>query len=554
MTTPDPLRGSRLWTMLRDTRVVDQRDTEAGDEVPSVVSVATSSVDGVPTVYSKQDGPLTAALGFRVGQADETLVTRGLTHLLEHVALADAELPPHAYNGGVGMSSTWFRVVGEPEEVSRHLAHLCETLRELPTVHVDRERSVLKAESAGLTRSPLHSVRWGPQNYGLASFPELGLDALTHVDLASWSRRFFVRGNATLWLSAPPPAGLRVPLRDGPSVSVPDPIVQIVRPPVHIEVQQQHVAFSLLLPHSVAGVGFASLLAQRLERRLRRELGLVYSVDWQAAQVSGTSTYVTYKCAGLVERAEELAQETCAVLADAAIGFREEELATVVHQARLSLANRELAASATLQATAQTQLLGGVPGFTPADLPSALTRLPPAMLHEVAAAALKTLVLAVPLSTPVPATLAASLSEYSQAVLRGPSIRASAKHPEYARIRGLTLSSDGFSLVYNEGQAVTIRYDEIAAALPYADGSVTLLSSGGLALHLMSEQWYEFSRVQSLINENVPASLQLPAGERYFPGNESTSSRRILLTQIVKSLAVLVALTLAVAILIVAYA
>ena len=44
-------------------------------------------VDGVPTLLAPTTGPMHAGLVFRVGQADETLARKGITHLVEHLAL-----------------------------------------------------------------------------------------------------------------------------------------------------------------------------------------------------------------------------------------------------------------------------------------------------------------------------------------------------------------------------------------------------------------------------------------------------------------------------------
>jgi hypothetical protein len=46
-----------------------------------------TEIDGVKTVWAKGPSPLSAVLVFRTGKVDETLVTSGQTHLLEHLAL-----------------------------------------------------------------------------------------------------------------------------------------------------------------------------------------------------------------------------------------------------------------------------------------------------------------------------------------------------------------------------------------------------------------------------------------------------------------------------------
>jgi hypothetical protein len=47
------------------------------------VELHDTEVDGIPVVWSEVPGPLRAGLLFRVGQADERLVERGVTHLAD---------------------------------------------------------------------------------------------------------------------------------------------------------------------------------------------------------------------------------------------------------------------------------------------------------------------------------------------------------------------------------------------------------------------------------------------------------------------------------------
>ncbi len=49
-----------------------------------------TTIDGVYTLFAPLDVPETrAGLVFRVGQADESLAVRGLTHLVQHLALQE---------------------------------------------------------------------------------------------------------------------------------------------------------------------------------------------------------------------------------------------------------------------------------------------------------------------------------------------------------------------------------------------------------------------------------------------------------------------------------
>ena len=59
-------------------------------------------VDGVPVLLGPTAGPMQAGLVFRVGFADEPLARRGITHLLEHLALYPLGLGDYHFNGTTG--------------------------------------------------------------------------------------------------------------------------------------------------------------------------------------------------------------------------------------------------------------------------------------------------------------------------------------------------------------------------------------------------------------------------------------------------------------------
>ena len=65
--------------------------------------------------------------------------------------------------------------------------------------------------------------RYGATDYGLARVEQLGVRRVSGIDLKAWSRRFVTRANSVLWLSGPPPAGLRLHLPDGAAEPAPDP-------------------------------------------------------------------------------------------------------------------------------------------------------------------------------------------------------------------------------------------------------------------------------------------------------------------------------------------
>jgi zinc protease len=185
-----------------------------------------TEIDGVATVWCPVPGPLRAALTVRVGSADETLVTSGISHLLEHLALFGLGRPGDHSNGFVDQTQSVFTVEGDEAEVRDFLGDLTRHLVDPPVHRLDDERAVLGAEEAGRAPSPLDAQliwRYGASGYGLAGLDQLGVRRVGPTDVIEWSHRYVTRANSVLWISGPPPAGLRLHLPDGAARPAPDP-------------------------------------------------------------------------------------------------------------------------------------------------------------------------------------------------------------------------------------------------------------------------------------------------------------------------------------------
>src|SRR5215471_6172608 len=106
-------------------------------------------VDGVPTLWAAPgtvQGPLQACLIVGVGRSDETIVTSGITHIVEHLALQPLAGKPYACNGSVGTVATRFQVVGGSEEVAGFLGSVAGHLSRLPLDRLADEARVLQIE------------------------------------------------------------------------------------------------------------------------------------------------------------------------------------------------------------------------------------------------------------------------------------------------------------------------------------------------------------------------------------------------------------------------
>lgn len=137
--------------------------TAPGPAAPAAppVGIREAEVDGIRTVLAAGSGPVTAGLFFRVGVADETLATTGITHLVEHLALHRHGLSDLHYNGATSATYTLFHVTGTPAEVTTYLNGVCAALRDLPLERLETEREILRTESAGAAAAPTTSCRCG---------------------------------------------------------------------------------------------------------------------------------------------------------------------------------------------------------------------------------------------------------------------------------------------------------------------------------------------------------------------------------------------------------
>src|SRR6476620_3926655 len=89
-----------------------------------------SLVDGVPVYWTDATtAPPTIALIFRVGFVYEAFGHRGVTHLVEHLALNGLRGAPYSFNGYVTSTTTVFTASGNAEDVVAFVRDLCRNLR-----------------------------------------------------------------------------------------------------------------------------------------------------------------------------------------------------------------------------------------------------------------------------------------------------------------------------------------------------------------------------------------------------------------------------------------
>lgn len=234
----------------------------------------------VPLLWSDVPGTFRGRLVFRVGYADETVASGGITHLVEHLALFPLGRRPYEYNGRVEDCFTSFWATGRQDEVEGFLAEVVHNLHQLPLDRLPTEKRVLRAEGAGdggvLTR--LLDYRFGATGYGLGNYPDLGLRWLHPDSVSTWAGTSFTAENAVVWLSGPPSQGFTLPLPAGARRPAPptEPLAGL-RLPVALSEGWGGLGASMVGDRSMALRAGIRVAAERLHDRLRRQQGLAYS-------------------------------------------------------------------------------------------------------------------------------------------------------------------------------------------------------------------------------------------------------------------------------------
>ena len=228
-----------------------------------------------------------AGLVFRVGQMDETLVTAGTTHLVEHLALPARATPGLDVNGVVDTTSTVLWFSGDVADVVRELARATQSLRALPRWRFEHERSILLTEAANRSSAFVpHSLalRYGARGPGLSGQPEYGLNAVDLATAQRWADARFSRFQCALVLTfAPPPeiAEILAVLHDGERTPAPEPehIPYLEFPSVFPGGVVGYVGASYVVPRTYASTVGQRLLEGRLRDTLRYRGGLTYAVS-----------------------------------------------------------------------------------------------------------------------------------------------------------------------------------------------------------------------------------------------------------------------------------
>lgn len=476
---------------------------------PALPVVRETAIDGVPVLWTPVPGPLTCALLFRVGRADEARPIAGITHLVEHLVLGDDLDPGYEIGGFVDVAHTVFTATGHPHEIVAFLARVCAGLAALPTDRLAHERGILQQEASERPLSidgHLRFLRFGVRGHGLIDGDEAGLGWLDGETIDAWRASRFTRGNAVLAITGEPPADLRLDLppgpRHGPIVPVPAPGV---RPPMRATWERDGVGLSLVTERGAAASMLTGILERRLERTLRHGLGAVYDVAVDYAPLDPGHAHLlayTESRAADAGRVEDAMAEEPARLA--AEGPTAEELARELDGFERAFLD-PLTGIGVLDACAR-YLLDGEPILQPEEAIARRRAVTPEIARDVARAALPSALLAGPADRPAPAGWA-DWAASAAAPVTGRAVPRAGRILGFGPRERLVVSAEGVTVVLPDGGTPTIRWADLVASEHAGEHDRRLLGADGTGLTIEAADWKDGAKVVDELDAHVDPLL-----------------------------------------------
>lgn len=477
-----------------------------------------AEIGGVPVFWADAPPPHEIQLVFRVGRADETLATAGVTHLVEHLAMPDLPVRLEC-NAFVTNLSTCFWARGDMPSLVSFVAGVVDRLNDLPLDRLEVERRILLAEADQRVMPGEHWVagrRFGAVGHGLPAFPEFGLRRLTADMARDWARERFTVENAALWARGPL-ADLALSLPSGRRHGTPDVrTVTGVETPVYVGWDASSVYLSLLVPHGPESALVARILNDRLLRRLRHELGLVYSAGSEVGSLDGATWSLGLYADCPVDQAKEVRDGMVAVVDELIAGALTVDELEADERARGAFAADPSRLSETLYLHVW-DAVAGFPAGLEAELAARREAGSPTRAVEILREAWPSAVLAVPgdldagddrfrAYPSTPAANAVMGEEFRFRAWRGPARRAR-----------LVVGPNGVTLLHPDGDSTTVRWETCAAVMTYRDGVRTLCDESGFLIPIWPRYLKKGEEATRLVDELAPADVVVDMGDEPSP-------------------------------------
>lgn len=446
------------------------------------------SVGDVPVL--RADAPanqVAACLMFRVGRFDETLPTSGVTHMVEHLALAGKTDAPYSFNASVdGRYTSFYMTSSDRSHVREFVADVCSGLSGNQSSVVEHERRILRTEASSRgSAGPLGMClgeRYGATGPGLTNYQEFGLHQLSWEWVREWRSHWFTRQNAVLWIAGPWPDGLQVDLPAG-TTPAPRPLRPVdLDLPGYMIAGRGGIGLSVVGRRSAGWHACLEILQRRLMQVLRHEFGLSYHVEATGNELSYDLMHTWLAADALPDRLPMAAHSMLNTAeALAAGGCTESELAgccerlsagRMSHSGVLSMLNRKAEA-----------MLNGDASWDPGRDIRDAAGLTPWAIGEIARELHDRMIVVTPALLPAVQGRMKQLPAWSASAVTGSQYKAVDSNAV------LTVGQEGVTLTAEPDHNVTVRFDDIVALLRWNDGKQAVVGADGFAVQLDPDEW-----------------------------------------------------------------
>jgi hypothetical protein len=470
-----------------------------------------TEVAGIRCFWGAAPPPYTATLVFRVGRADETLATSGITHLSEHL-LMPAE-PPRELDRNARVENLFavFWAHGTERRALRFLEQTAALMRDPPLDRLETERKILQAEAAGRGQHAVNgslAMRYGAAGHGLSGFDEYGLYTLDEAAVGEWIRANFTRGNAALWLTGPPPRELDLELPQGEWRPPPEPtpMDDLTFPAAFTAGGDGTVVVTTEGERTASFSVAHAVVVDRAWKQIRYEQGLAYEIgDW-FEPLTADLTGVVYWVDSLDANVEPVRRALLGILEDVAdSGVTEEELERELELYTEAISD-PLDVPPILHAATTAHLTGeGFPGTE--EWLRGRREVTRDSTAEALRPALERMLLVLPDGSGLPEGFT-EVPRYSQTRVEGTAYRPSG-FPVRAESRKprLVVGDEGASLVFADAAAATVRWDTLVGVLRWPDGARTLLDLDGFRVHVEPAAWRRGKEIVRKLDERTPGEL-----------------------------------------------
>ncbi len=494
-------------SLLDDASPAPAADTPSEPAAPT--SWERTEIDRVPVFWMPGRAATRAGLVFRVGHADESLPTSGITRMC-HRLIATGRGPQ--LGGQVGENLTTFVTKGQGDELAAAVLRICQMVANPEIDDLEEVRSDLMGEDATRVLDPVEAVvkaRYGPRGYGLGSYPDYGLERVRGENIVDWYVAWFVTENGAVWFDGEIPDGLELPLNEGERRPVPE-VKALPHPhPAHV---QSAAPFMTLTIQEDDGPELAvalEILSRRLMHLLRDRDALAYGCQLDRRRLGSDLDHISMNIDIVATRASEAVSTMLTVFHQ--LGDHGPE-PTELEEARIRVMHRlhspEFVETEMVRA-AGDELFGAEPRDI-GEYREAVAATTQDAAHAAFRSALDSLVWHVPSGVSLPAEASTHIPRFARVAVDGTQYE-----PAVERRHGQTLivGRDGVSISDGRKHETSLA-KTCAAMLKWADGGRRLIDATGLEVTVEPAEWINGDTAVGQIDQVIPVRRHLARGTR----------------------------------------